>query len=45
MFKKLLNAVHDVVHKIVHVLLIPVVAVLKGIVALLSHLLTEVEKV
>ncbi len=43
--KALLNAFHDLVHKICHVLLIPVVAVLKSLTALLNHLLAEIEKI
>jgi len=45
MFKELLTAVHDVAHKLLHVILIPVVAVLEGAVALLTRFLTEISKV
>lgn len=43
--KTLLNAIHDVVHALLHIALIPVVTALKAAVAGLTHLLTEVEKV
>lgn len=45
MMKNLLNAFHDVVHALLHIILIPVVVTLKAMVAGLTHLLTEVEKV
>ncbi len=43
--KTLLNAIHDVVHAGLHIVLIPVVAALKAVVAGLTHLLAEIEKV
>lgn len=43
--KDLLNAMHDVVHKAVHIALIPVVAVLEGAIALLTRFLTELQKI
>ncbi len=43
--KQILNAVHIVVRGFFHVILIPVLAVLKGINALLTHLITEISKV
>ena len=45
MFKNLLNAIHDVVKGLLHAVLVPVVAVLKAVIAGLTHLLIEVEKV
>lgn len=45
MFKDLLNAFHDVVHKLAHILLIPVIAVLESCIALLTRFLTELSKV
>ena len=43
--KYLLNAFHDVVRKLFHIVLIPVVAGLEGLIALLTRLLTEAKNV
>lgn len=43
--KELLNAIHDVVRWVGHVILVPIVAVLKGITALTTHLTIELEKI
>ena len=43
--KALLNAIHDLLKKLLHIILIPVIAVLKGIDSLCQHLITELTKV
>jgi hypothetical protein len=43
--KELLNAIHDVFRWLLHIILIPLVALLKGITSVSSHLTTELEKV
>lgn len=43
--KALLNAIHDVLHNVAHILLIVPIAVLKAVVAGLGHVLAEIEKV
>lgn len=45
MFKDLLNATHDIVHKLLHITLIPVVAILEAAIALLTRLLDEAKRV
>lgn len=42
--KDILNALHDLVHKCLHFALIPVMAVLDGIIALLERFRTELAK-
>lgn len=44
-FKTLLNAIHDTVQWTLHVVLIPVLAVLKAIQSAVSHLIEELSKV
>lgn len=43
--KDLLNALHDLVHKVVHFCLIPVMAVLDGALALLQRFKDELGKI
>lgn len=43
--KELLNAFHDAVKWALHVCLIPVVALLKGVTAISTHVTTELERV
>jgi hypothetical protein len=43
--KTLLNAIHDVVHAGLHIALVPVMAVLKAVIAGLTHLQAELEKI
>lgn len=43
--KALLNAIHDVMHNLAHIILIPVVAILEGAIALLNRFLAEVSKI
>lgn len=45
MFKSLLNAIHDVVHLGLHIVLIPVMASLKAVIAGLTHLEAELSKI
>lgn len=45
MIKKLLNALHAIVRWFFHVMLIPVLAILKGFDALIQHLIIELEGV
>jgi len=43
--KELLNAIHDTLKWVLHVVLIPVIAALKGITTVTTHVTTELEKV
>lgn len=43
--KDVLNALHDLVHKLAHFCLIPVMAVLDGAIALLERFRTELAKI
>jgi len=44
MRKMILNALHAVVHFIVYLLMIPVIALLKGLVAVFTHLLVNAQR-
>jgi hypothetical protein len=44
-FKELLAALHDAGKAVVHIILIPVVATLKGISSFTAHLVEELSKV
>lgn len=43
--KDVLNALHDLLHKLAHIVLIPVVAALEGAIAVLTRLLNEAKMV
>lgn len=43
--KELLNAFHDAVKWVLHVCLIPLIALLKGLTAITTHVTTELERV
>lgn len=45
MFKDLFNAAHDVAHALAHIAMVPVVAILEGVAAVLSRLLEEAKKI
>ncbi len=45
MFKELLNAIHNTLHSLFHIVLIPVVTGLKALDAGIQHLLSEITKV
>lgn len=42
--KNLLNAIHDAAHALLHIILIPVIVVLKAVIAGAIHLETELSK-
>lgn len=45
MFKDLFNALHDVIHTLAHLALVPVVALLDGSISVLTKLSKEIQKI